>query len=91
VCIGSSVGGTLKVSAKLKIAGVRKPVTLAQVSTPVRAGRTARLHLPIRARARTAVKKALRANRRVRATVKASVSDATGGRGVIAFQVLGAR
>ena len=91
VCIRSSVQGTVKGSATLKIAGVRKPVALAEVSTPVNAGGTAKLHLPISARTRAAVTKALRRNRRVRAAVKVSVSGAAGERGVIAFQVLGAR
>jgi HYR domain len=91
VCIGSSVGGTVKVSGTLTIGGVRKAVPLAEVSGPVNAGGTAKLRLPIRARTRAAVKKALRRHRRVRAAVTASVSGATGGEGVVAFQVLGSR
>ena len=91
VCIGSSAQGTVSGSAKLTIAGVRKPVALAEVSAPVNAGGTAKLRLPIGARTRAAVTKALRRNRRVRAAVKVSVSDAAGGRGVLAFQVLGSR
>jgi HYR domain len=91
VCIGSSAQGTVTASAKLTIAGVRKPVALAEVSTPVSAGGTAKLHLPVRARTRAAITRALRRHRRVRAAVTVSVSDATGGRGVVAFQVLGSR
>jgi hypothetical protein len=91
VCIRSSAQGTVKVSAKLTIAGVRKPVALAEVSAPVNAGGTAKLRLPISARTRAAVTKALRRNRRVRAAVKVSVTDGAGGRGVVAFQVLGSR
>ena len=91
VCIGSSAQGTVRGSATLTIAGVRKPVALAEVSAPVNAGGTAKLRLPISARTRAAITKALRRNRRVRAAVKVSVSDAAGGRGVVAFQVLGSR
>jgi HYR domain len=91
VCIGSSVQGTVTGSATLRIGGVRKPVALAEVSAPVNAGGTAKLRLPIRARTRAAITRALRLNRRVRAAVKVSVTGAAGGRGVIAFQVLGSR
>jgi hypothetical protein len=58
---------------------------------PVKAGGTAKLRLSIKARTRAAVTKALRQNRRVRAAVKVSVTDAAGGRAVVAFQVLGSR
>ncbi len=91
VCIGSSAQGTVETSARLTIAGVRKPVALAEVSAPVNAGGTAKLRLPISARTRAAITKALRRDRPVRAAVKVSVSDAAGGRGVVAFQVLGSR
>jgi hypothetical protein len=91
VCIGSSAQGTVRASATLKIAGVRKPVALAEVSAPVKAGATAKLGLPIKARTRAAITDALRRHRRVRAAVEASVTGAAGGRGVVAFQVLGSR
>ena len=91
VCIRSSARGTVRGSARLTIAGVRKPVALAEVRAPVKAGGRAKLRLPIRARARAAITEALRQNRRVRAAVKVSVSDAAGGRSVVAFQVLGSR
>ena len=91
VCIQSSAEGTVKGSAKLTIAGVRKPVALAEVSGPVKAGGTAKLSLPIGKRTRAAVTRSLRRNRRVRAAVKVSVSDAAGAQSVVAFQVLGSR
>ena len=91
VCIGSSAQGTATVSARLTIAGVRKPVALPEVSAPVNAGGTAKLSLRIDKRTRAAVTKALRRNRRVRAAVRVSVSDAGGAQGVVSFQVLGAR
>jgi hypothetical protein len=91
VCIRSSGQGTVKGSAKLTIAGVRKPVALAEVSAPVKAGGTAKLRLRIGARTRAAITEALLRNRRVRAAVKVSVTDAAGGRAVLAFQVLGSR
>ena len=92
VCIGSSAQGTVTASATLKIAGVRKRVAVAEASTPVKAGGTAKLRLPIPARkTRAAITKALRGNRRVGAAVKVTVSDAAGGQGVIAFQVLRSR
>ena len=91
VCIRSSAQGTVEASARLTIGGVRKRVALAEVSAPVNAGGTAKLRLPIRARTRAAITKALRRGRRVRAAVKVSVTDAAGGRGVVAFQVLGSR
>ena len=91
VCIGSNAAGTLTGSATLTIAGVRKPVALAEVSAPVKAGGTATLNLRIDAKTRARIIKALRRKRRVRAAVKASVSDAVGGRGAVAFQVLGSR
>ena len=91
VCIRSSAQGTVRGSATLRIAGVRKPVALAEVSAPVNAGATAKLRLPINARTRAAITKALRGNRRVRAAIKVSVTDATGGLGVVAYQVLGSR
>jgi hypothetical protein len=91
VCIGSSAQGTVKASAKLTIGGVKKPVALAQVSAPVKAGGTAKLRLPIGAQTRAAVTKALSLHRRVRAAVKVSVTGAGGERGVVAFRVLGSR
>lgn len=90
-CLDQAVFTASRVFEHLTIAGVRKPVALAEVSAPVNAGGTAKLRLPISARTRAAVTRALRRNRRVRAAVKVSVSDATGGRGVVAFQVLGSR
>ena len=91
VCIRSSAQGTVTGSATLKIGGVRKPVALAEVSAPVNAGGAAKLRLRINARTRAAVTRALRRNRPVRAAVKVSLSDAAGGRSVVAFQVLGSR
>ena len=91
VCIGSSANGTVNASATLRIGGVRKPVALPEVTTPVKAGGSAKLHLPIGARTRAAITRALRRHRRVRAAVEVSVSGAAGGRGVVSYQVLGSR